>query len=382
MDPNRQSMDGTPEGRTAADRLAADIRQTLRSPVRREEAPQYLLITLLSFAVSITLIRLFLTLTGFPRLGSGNLHIAHVLWGGLLLFLASLLPLILVNRWALSASAILAGAGAGLFIDEVGKFITSTNDYFYPPAAPIVYVFFLLTVWVYIQFRRPPARDPRTSFYRVLEGLEEVLDRDLEARERADLVARLRVINGQERDPGIVHLAGGLLQFLESDGVALAPSRPGWLRKIKLILKRFEWRRVSPDSFRIALAGGLGALGIMQVIGLLQLLLALPAHGKLEAILAGWVMQSHVSSITAMYWYSARLALEAAVGAVLILAAVLMILRRKKLAVSLGVIGLMLSIAAVNPLVFYFDQFSTILPAAVQFVWLLLLLYYQRKYPV
>jgi hypothetical protein len=356
------------------------ITKTLRSPVRREEAPQYLLVTLLSFAVSITLIRLFLTLTGFPRLGSGNLHIAHVLWGGLLLFLASLIPIILANRWALMLGAVLAGAGAGLFIDEVGKFITSTNDYFYPPAAPIIYVFFLLTVWVYIQFSKPPARDPRTSLYRVLEGLEEVLDRDLEFREREDLVARLRVISGQERDPGLVRLAGGLLEFLESDSVTLTPSRPGWLRKVTFALQQFESRRLSPDAFRIALAGGLAALGSLQAVGLLRLVLALPAPEKLEAILTGWVMQSHVSSITAMYWYSARLALEAAVGIILILSAVLLILRRKKLSISLGVIGLLLSIAAVNPLVFYFDQFSTIAPAAVHFVWLLLLLHFQRKY--
>jgi hypothetical protein len=92
------------------------------------------------------------------------------------------------------------------------------------------------------------------------------------------------------------------------------------------------------------------------------------------------VLQSHVSSLQAMYWYSARLGLEAAVGIILILSAVLLILKKKKSGISLGVTGLMLSIAAVNPLVFYFDQFSTILPAAVQFLWLLLLLYYPRRY--
>jgi len=354
----------------------------LRSPVRREEAPQYLLLTLLSFAVSVTLTRLFLTLTGFPRLGTGTLHIAHVLWGGLLLFLASLLPLLLANGWAHILSAILAGAGAGLFIDEVGKFITSTNDYFYPPAAPIIYAFFLLTVWIYIQFSKPPARDPRTSLYRVLEGLEEVLDHDLEDRELSDLVARLRVIAGQERDPALVRLAAALLKFLESESVALAPSRPGLLRRVQSALGDLESRRLGQDPFRIALAGGLAALGAMQIVGLLRLVLALPAADQLEAILINLVRDSHVSSLQAMYWYSARLALEAAVGVILVVSAGLMILRRKKAGISLGVIGLLLSIAAVNPLVFYFDQFSTILPASIQFLWLLLILRFQRKYPV
>jgi hypothetical protein len=352
----------------------------LRSPVRREQAPQYLLFTLIAFAVSITLTRLFLQLTGFPKLGTGNLHIAHVLWGGLLLFLASLLPIILVNRWALTASAILAGAGAGLFLDEVGKFITSTNDYFYPPAAPIVYIFFLLTVWVYVQFNRPPARDPRASFYRVLEGLEEVLDQDLDDSEQSDLAARLRVINGQERDPALVRLAGALLTFLESDSVILTPRRPSLLRRIQASFEELESRRLSRQELRIILAGGLAALGGIQVVGLIRLVAALPAPERLGAILTGWILESHVSSLTAVYWYSARLAMEATLGLVLILSGGLLILQKRKLGISLGVIGLMFSIVAVNPLVFYFDQFSTILPAAIHFLWLLLLLHYQRKY--
>src|SRR5512143_3428729 len=116
-----------------------------RRPVKREGAEKYLLVTLLSFGASVTLTRLFLELTGYPQLGGGELHIAHALWGGLLLYIASLLPLILANRWTYMAGAILAGTGVGLFIDEVGKFITQSNNYFYPLAAPIVYAFFLMS---------------------------------------------------------------------------------------------------------------------------------------------------------------------------------------------------------------------------------------------
>jgi hypothetical protein len=214
----------------------------------------------------------------------------------------------------------------------------------------------------------------------VLEGLEEVLDQDLDDEERSDLAARLRVINGQERDPALVHLAGALLKFLESESVILTPSRPSFLRRIQASFEELESRRISRNELRITLAGGLAALGGIQVTGLIRLVAALPAPERLGSILTDWILENHVSSLTALYWYSARLALEAAVGLVLILSGVLLILQKPKLGLSLGVIGLMLSIVAVNPLVFYFDQFSTILPAAIHFLWLLLLLHYQRKY--
>ena len=120
-----------------------EVLHPIRRAVERAHAETYLLIALTAFASSVVLTRLFLAITGYPQLGNSVLHIAHALWGGLLLLAAILLPLILANRWALSLSALLSGLGVGLFIDEVGKFITQQNDYFYPPAAPLIYAFFL-----------------------------------------------------------------------------------------------------------------------------------------------------------------------------------------------------------------------------------------------
>jgi hypothetical protein len=359
--------------------MISPVRQ-IRTPVRHEGASRYLLILLISFAGSVTLTRLFLQLTGYPQIGGGSLHIAHVLWGGLLLFLASLLPLFLANRWAASLSAVLAGAGTGLFIDEVGKFITSTNDYFYPPAAPIIYVFFLLTVWVYVQIRKPPSQDPRAAFYRVLDGLEEVLDRDLEPAEHAELVRRLREIVRSAEDPDLVRLGTSLLQYLESGGASLAASRTTLLTRVRAALARWERQAVSRTQLRMIVAGGLAALGVVHAAGLLQLVLALNVRLKLESILAEWVLESHVSSVAALDWFFARLALEASVGVLLLLGAGLLLLRRERPAVSLAIIGLMLSLAATNLLSFYFDQFSTILPAAIEFCWLLLILRYRARY--
>ena len=80
-----------------------------------------------AFATTVAATRWYLDLAGYPTIGGGDLHVAHVLWGGLALTIAVLLGLIFVGQRAMLLSALLAGVGVGLFIDEVGKFLTTTN---------------------------------------------------------------------------------------------------------------------------------------------------------------------------------------------------------------------------------------------------------------
>lgn len=101
---------------------------------------------LISALVAVVVTRLFLKLTDYPQLGGEGFHIAHVLWGGLLMAIGTLL-LLLAEKPNRRLAAIVGGAGFGLFIDEVGKFVTADVDYFYQPAAMIIYVT-LLVMWV------------------------------------------------------------------------------------------------------------------------------------------------------------------------------------------------------------------------------------------
>jgi hypothetical protein len=352
----------------------------IRRPVRREGAERYLLFTLLSFAASVALTRLFLELTNYPQLGGGELHIAHLLWGGLLLFVAALLPLIFANRWAYVTGSLLAGVGVGLFIDEVGKFITQTNDYFYPAAAPIVYAFFLLTVMVYLQVRRPAVRDSRDELYQALDELQEVLDHDLERSERLALEFRLRRIAEGGGHPDLAHLASELLDFLSSDALHLAPDIPGLLERILERLRKFERRWVTERRLKAVLVGGLAALGILAVIDLCELLLAASDPEHLQHMIAELVTLGRVASSSGMFWFSARIVVEGFVGLLLVVAAGLLIANRDARGIAAGSLGLLLSLAVVNLLVFYFEQFSTILYAGVQFALLLGIFYYRRRY--
>ena len=339
----------------------------IRQPVRREHASTSVQLMLLSFAASVGATRLILELTGYPRLAAGELHIAHVLWGGLLLFGAALLPILFANRWVYTTPALAAGVGAGLFMDEVGKFITQTNDYFYPAAAPIVYAFFLLTVLLYMEVRRPKPRDARTELYLALEGLEEVLDRDLEAHERAAIETRLHRVTETAEALEMARLARELLDYLHSDAVRVAAWEPGWFETLARRWRDWETRWLNRARARAALVGGLVALGGLGIWRSLPVWSAASRPDRVEALLVPLVAAGRVGGVRALAWFEAWLILEGIIGLMLVAAAIALLLRREAAGIDLGWLGLLLALTVVDLMVFYFDQFSTILLAMVQF---------------
>ncbi len=357
-------------------------RRTLVSrsrPVRRETAERYLVLTLLSFAASVSLTRLGLAVTGYPQLGGGELHIAHVLWGGLLLFAAALLPLVLANRWVYTVGAVLAGVGVGLFIDEVGKFITQRNDYFYPAAAPIVYTFFLLTVLLFLQVRRTPDDSPHAELHRVLGDIREMLERPLTLSRNAQLRSRLERIAEKTQVPGHADLALSLLRFVESEQAEEAQPPRGRPTNAVVSAMRRVAGRLPPHSLRVVLAVGLFGIGLLTLKNPANVLLEpyMPEniHFALEHSYAG----RQTDPASAPGWFAARVVLEVGLGAMFILAAGVVAAGRKKWGATIGIGALLLSLTTVNLLLFYFEQFSTVITTAIQFILLLGLLYWRQS---
>jgi hypothetical protein len=352
----------------------------IRRGVPREGADTYLLLTLLSFASAVALTRLFLEITGYPQLGNSTLHIAHVLWGGLALFVAALLPLLFANRWVYLWGSLLAGIGVGLFIDEVGKFITQTNDYFFPAAAPIIYAFFLLVVVVYRRFSRQRDNDPRAELYAVLDSLQEVLDRDLSDKERMELEMRLEIVQQVAVHPDLKRLAVSLLEFINSDMLMLTPERPNWLERQWERIQDLESRWFTRARLKAILVGGLLALGSIGLIQWASVIISVQNPARLEALIAEWVNLGQIEGQSGALWLVAQLTLEGLAGLGLVLAAGLLLTRWERRGAQLAEATLLLYLAGINLLVFYFEQFSTIISASIQFALLIGVLRFENRF--
>ncbi|MFH2038621.1 MAG: hypothetical protein ABIJ65_04225 [Chloroflexota bacterium] len=344
-------------------------KQTLHL-IQRESAGYYLLLTLVSFAVSVTLIRLFLSLTNYPQLGEGTLHIAHVLWGGLLLYVASLLPLLYANREIYKIAAIFTGTGVGLFIDEVGKFITAQNDYFFPIAAAIIYAFFLLTLLLFINIRRNKRQSGRDELIQSIGSIWKSLYVPLLPGEVSRLKAHLEIAANTESSQTHKNLAQDLLKFVEADAPGIPEMDHKPQRKTRMFVQKLT-NFLTNEKLRPILILGLLFIGLLTMKNPFSVLLApwLPAH--VTDFLTSLYLGRHIDVVALPFWYSLRLGLEILVGSLLLTAAGLFMLKKDRQAAFLGYIALLLSLATVNLLLFYFEQFSSIITTTIQFLLLL-----------
>jgi hypothetical protein len=152
--------------------------------IRSVEGNSLLEIFFVTAVAAVLGIRFFLEVTGYPQLSGRGLHIAHVLLGGAFMLLAIMMLLAYTNKSASYTASVLGGFGFGAFVDEIGKFLTGDNNYFFQPAVALIYVTFVLIYLIIEALYSRPVATEQEKLVNVLEIAKEAVLKDMDPHER------------------------------------------------------------------------------------------------------------------------------------------------------------------------------------------------------
>ena len=236
----------------------------MHQPPRRLDLSSQQDTVLVCAVATILTIRLQLWITNYPQLGGGRLHIAHLLWGGLLMLMAVGLLLSYHGPKVRRAGAVLGGIGFGFFVDELGKFITSDNDYFFKPAAGVIYAVFVALFFFTRSLRRRRELTPSEALVDAADLLSEAALHDLDAREQQRALELLD--RADQSDPLVAPL-----RRLLGEVQCLPVRPPGRLTRAARWIRGHYYRLIEerwfPRALRI-LFFLLGLFSVIQVLGL------------------------------------------------------------------------------------------------------------------
>lgn len=202
--------------------------------IRNIESGDFLESFLISAISSVIFIRFYLSITNYPQIGNTTFHIAHLLWGGFFMLASIIMLLTYLNKSTMYISAILGGIGFGAFIDELGKYITRDNNYFYKPAIALIYIIFVLLFLLFRHLEKRTKLTKKEYLVNTFEFLQEAVSQDLDVEEKKKTLHLLR-----KCDPG-----NPIVQVLKDvfSRIDLVPApEPGFYAVFKNILRRYYY---------------------------------------------------------------------------------------------------------------------------------------------
>ena len=265
---------------------------TLRGLTRAAEGPMLLESFFIAAVASFLGIRWFLAAAGYPRIGSNGIHVAHLLWGGALMLLALLLLLAYLDRSVSHASAVIAGLGFGTFIDEIGKFVTADNNYFFRPAVALIYgvfvVAFLLARVLVGQRRLTPDEALRNA----LAYMAGTPTRGIQPDDRTRVAELLGQADQADPRTGLARqYLAAMPSVAEHDSVA------------EVILGRLNasYERVmAMPRVDTVLVGGMAVYALLAIVGVAVVIALRPGSGSSDTTTAATIAQVGSSLVGAI----------------------------------------------------------------------------------
>ncbi len=262
--------------------------------VRNSNAPELIELFLVAGVASVLAIRGALAATGYPQLGGDGLHIAHMLWGGLFMTVALLVLFAALGHVAQRLAAILGGIGFGTFIDELGKFITSDNNYFYEPTIGLIYISFIVIFLVLEAFRRQEP-GPSEALANAFNQLELAAGRPLDAATKQSTLSLLA--KSDTSDP----VVQGLTAFVRTIEPQPVQDMSFYFRArdfaVQLYSRVVLWRWFRPSLIGIFLIFAFVQIAMVSLVAVLSLFESTAATLELDFTGTATLCSSAVSGV-------------------------------------------------------------------------------------
>lgn len=323
--------------------------------IRSAEADKRLELFMVTSVATILCIRFFLHATGYPQLAVRGLHIAHVLLGGALMVLAIVILLAFIDRYSSDLAAVIGGIGFGAFIDELGKFVTMDNNYFFQPTVALIYITFVL-LYIFFQMINGKLLTHEECLLNVLELVKDAVIKDLDIQERKKA---LELLDGCDPSDPLVRVFKDMLAGME----CIPAPYPGIYTRCRDGARRLYHWLVSRRWFVSAV---IAFFVIESVLTFFEAALLVMIK------LADSLLHLQLISISTVSWLEI---LAASISSIMVLSGVFIIRRNRLAAYYRFKSAMLIQILLVQTFAFYRDQLSALTMLAINIVIFLTLRY-------
>ncbi len=344
--------------------------------IKRRDASNNLLDFLIWATLSLFGVRLFLVIFNNPVIGRGNWHIAHVLWGGLFMLVGIIIFIVFLGKSALRAASIFGGIGWGLFIDEIGKYLTQDNNYWFRPAVAFIYISFVLIFFLYRILEKSTSPTRASLWNSLLEDCQELINDDLEEKEKKIILNEINKIELLSSSPA----EKKILLDLKTLVASIEPKKD----RYKLNLSKFMASTLKITYNRLfkkrLVFYGLFFYSFWYIGDKLFDLVKLLLNQDKILLLQDYYRHYDFFSEIDVFMISSKFIIEILVVLFLIFGFVFFIRKKTIKGIIFFQRGLLINIFIGAPIKFYFEQFSAVFSlilSIVIFSWLKD--YYQEK---
>jgi hypothetical protein len=321
---------------------------------------------LVAAVTTILVIRTQLWLTNYPQLGGAGLHIAHLLYGGAFMVLAIGILITFLGRAPRRPAAIIGGVGFGFFIDELGKFITADNDYFFQPAPALIYLIFVGLFLLTRHLQQKGGLTPSERLANAIDLLSAAARQDVDVRDRG---RALELLDGADPSDPLVEPVREIVSAIDA-APARPPSRAG---RMAASLRARYLHVIEQDWFRPVVGWIFAAWALLSIASVVAFVLSLGLHvGGAERGFAS-------DAVDRLRFVNVATLVSATVSAVLVVIGLRRLLHGDRLgAYRMFERALLVAILVTRVLVFVESQFGAVFGLAVDLL-LLVTVHYMTE---